>query len=144
MFCKQVTYLIGPSNSGKTYYFLKNYPNGKIVSCVPKESLGIDLNDKNYLDLNTLSKLTVDGQTQLFEEFSCKHLLVDEIHFFDYSKIILLYNLKVDYLFISFLTGSWTSEPFLFDSYITVWRREFAAISQFFIEMTCNLNHLFC
>ena len=25
----------------------------------------------------------------------------------------------MDSLFISFLTGSWTSEPFLFDSYIT-------------------------
>ena len=113
---ESVTYLIGPSNSGKTTFFIKTFPEGVVVSNKKMSDLGINIKSGLFLNLEMIKNLNKNEENDLINKYQCMHLLVDEIHFMNLKNFDFIRKIKANNIYISFLTGTWTNKQFTFGS----------------------------
>ena len=107
------TLLLGPSNSGKTTYFVNEFQNPRIIiSCVPIEKLAFDEEDlEKLLKCQFINTRVSSDDRDLNWEGEC-NLLVDEFHFFTQADFLILEKIvdkNADHIrnfFVTSLSGS--------------------------------------
>lgn len=118
------TLLLGPSNSGKTSWFLnfaklRSLDNNILITVVDKEEIcPCNKKPKQIDDVCTFVNLTNASDNQILSKFTSKcnvNIFIDEIHLFTIEHLKhldqMLNRLEPTNLFIGMLPGSYTQDP---------------------------------
>ena len=109
---KKIYFLIGPSKSGKSAFFIANRPNGIIVT--NREKIDFHIPAERYLNISQLSHMNINEKEKVLEKYSCTDLLIYGTHLLNELEFYLIKKIKTDNLYISFVTGTWENTPLEF------------------------------